>query len=151
MANTRSDIITNLDTRLKTILTAGGYQSNIGSKVYNYVTYDISDSDLPCIVYRDPEIIPLTAIQSQIVTCDYLLNVEIMAMYNASTAIANIRKAIEDIKKAIGTDPTFTAKAINTYHSPENNDIITVDQGERKIAYGIVKIQIHYRTQIWQS
>jgi hypothetical protein len=87
MANTRSDIITNLDTRLKTILTAGGYQSNIGSKVYNYITYDISDSDLPCIVYRDPEIIPLTAIQSQIVTCDYLLNVEITKV-EASELIA---------------------------------------------------------------
>jgi hypothetical protein len=146
----RQQIISALDTRLKTILVANGYASNVGQHVYEWRSADLEESSLPGIIYRDissGEALPVTIMAADSKR-EFPLDVEIdiHVKTGATSAPAQMRSMIADVIKAIGTDPTFSALAVMTEY---NGDETSVEQQERTMGSATMRFRIIYRTKLW--
>ena len=140
----RQQIITALDTRLKAIKVSGGYQTNAGLHVFDWLDRDLADAELDAIVYRDTN--------NNIISegFDYYENrmrVEIEAKAkSAATTAAQVRKIIKDIYKAIGTDETFGGLA---HYSEPVSDALDIQQADKIAGSATVIIEIIYVAQKW--
>lgn len=140
----RQQIITALDTRLRTITIANGYKTNAGAHVFDWLDRDLADSELDAIVYRDTN--------NNIISegFDYYENrmrVEIEAKAkSAATTAAQVRKIIEDIYKAIGTDETFGGLA---HYSEPVSDALDIQQADKIAGSATVTIEVVYVAQKW--
>jgi hypothetical protein len=141
----RQQIITAIDTRLKTILTTGGsYKTDAGLHVFDWLDRDLADSELDAIIYRDRtnEITPET-----IQNYSNKVTIEIEAKTKQATDTARqIRKIVEDIYQAIGTDDRWGGLAIDTQPVSEEIDIQQTDKiaGSAKLT-----IAIEYEKEKW--
>lgn len=140
----RQQIITALDTRLRTITTANGYLTNVGQRVFDWLDRDLADTELDAIVYRDPANEISQETFSQV---DNRVRVEIeVKTKSASTTAAQVRKLIEDVYKAIGIDETFGGLAHEAQPVSENIDI---QQADKIMGSATVVIDIYYMTTKW--
>lgn len=140
----RQQIITALDTRLRTITIANGYHTNAGQRVFDWLDRDLADTELDAIVYRDPANEILQETFNQI---NNRVRVEIeVKTKSASTTGAQVRKLIEDVYKAIGTDETFGGLAHEAQPVSENIDI---QQADKIMGSATVVIDIYYMTTKW--
>lgn len=140
----RQSIITALDTRLRTITIANGYQTNAGQRVFDWLDRDLADTELDAIVYRDPANEISQETFSQV---DNRVRVEIeVKTKSASTTGAQVRKLIEDVYKAIGTDETFGGLAHEAQPVSENIDI---QQADKIMGSATLVIDIYYMTTKW--
>lgn len=140
----RQSIMTALDTRLKTIKTTAGYKTNAGNNVFDWLDRDLADTELDAIVYRDPANEILQETFNQI---NNRVRVEIeVKTKSASTTGAQVRKLIEDVYKAIGTDETFGGLAHEAQPVSENIDI---QQADKIMGSATVVIDIYYMTTKW--
>lgn len=150
MADTkRQQIITAVDTRLKTIKTTAGYQTNAGNAVYDWLHRQMSATSLLAIVYRDSE----ESIEAETVgTIGYHrreLNMELEIMVaNGSTTMETMRKVLADIETAIGTDTRWSGLAIRT--NPGRSRI-EVDQESKIVSGGLLTFSIVYQTRAWNA
>lgn len=145
MSSTRQNIVTALDTLLKTIKVVNGYQTNAGLNVFEWRGTPLEQTDLPAILFRDTT----DPIDSEGVTdrADHLLTVE-LAMYAAgSTAPASSRVLIEDVLKALGSSPTLGVAAVYDMR-PAASNLVAEHEGIR-LAAASLTIQIRYRTSRW--
>ena len=142
--NIRQQIIDALDARLKTILTTGDYNTNAGAHVFDWLDRDLADSELDAIIYRDKtnEITPETI---QNYSNKVTVEIEAKTKQAADTA-QQIRKIIEDIYQAIGTDDRWGGLAIDTQPVSEEIDIQQADKiaGSAKLT-----IAIEYEKEKW--
>lgn len=140
----RQQIITALDTRLKAIKVSGGYQTNAGLHVFDWLDRDLADTELDAIVYRDRQNVITQETFNQ---CQNTMRVEIEAKTKqASTTAEQIREIIEDIYKAIGTDETFGGLALGA--NPVSEDI-DIQQQDKIMASATVVIEIYYVSTKW--
>jgi len=141
----RQQIITALDTRLKTILVVNDYKTNAGQHVFDWEDRDLDDSELEAIIYRDPG---NGRTQATVVEFDNKMVVEIEVKAKAGVETAKrIRKMIEDVFRAIGTDETWGGLADCTTPVGEKIDI---QKSDKIIGAGTIFIEIEYRTEKWQ-
>lgn len=140
----RQQIITALDTRLKTITKAKGYGTDAGKNVFDWLDRDLADSELDAIVYRDPsnEIADETFNQT---TNRLRLEIEARTKAAATTA-AQIRKIVQDIYAALGTDEKFGQLAYQTLQVGETIDI---QQQDKIMASATITLDVYYITQKW--
>lgn len=141
-ASIRQQIITALDTRLKTILTSGGYNTNAGKQVFEYREYNFEVDELPALIYRDEDSQNIDSYEYH----RHKLFIKIEAVVVGTTAAADIRKLIADVITAIGTDLTWGGLAEDTL--PESEPINIVHES-RKVAGATIGITIDYRTGLW--
>lgn len=141
----RQQIIDKVDARLKLILTTGGYKTNAGAHVYDWLNYDQAKAQLPSITYRDPENLK-TAADTKNWDNDMTMELEARAAAGVD-AVEDLREIVEDIYKAIGTDEKWSELAKKTIPVSEEMD---VKQGDQKIALAKVTIRIKYTTTKWQ-
>lgn len=140
----RQQIITALDTRLRTITIANGYKTNAGAHVFDWLDRDLADTELDAIVYRDPANEISQETFSQV---DNRVRVEIeVKTKSASTTAAQVRKLIEDVYKAIGIDETFGGLAHEAQPVSENIDI---QQADKIMGSATVVIEIYYVSTKW--
>ncbi len=145
----RQRIIDAFDTRMKGILTASGYQTDVGKQVYAFRDAAFETSDMPAMKYKDtpePEgvIVTIAGPDSQ---QEFPLEVEIEAKAMAGDATAAaLRSIIGDIHKAVGVDQTWGGLAL--YTEPLQSDMAT-DQPEKTIGSATVRLRITYRTKLW--
>jgi hypothetical protein len=140
----RQQIITALDTRLKLIKTTGGYKTNAGNNVFDWLDRDLADTELDAIIYRDRT----DDIQHNLIDVyTHKVRVEIEAKAkSAATTASQIRKIMDDILKAIGVDDTWGGLAQDTNPLSTEIDIQKSDKiaGEAKI-----NIEIEYDASKW--
>lgn len=140
----RQDIIDALDTRLKAIKVSGGYKTNAGLHVFDWLDRDLADSELDAIVYRDRTSNLQMESFSAVVN---MVRLEIEAKTKQASGTARrLREIIEDIYKAIGTDETFGGLAHETLPAGEEIDI---QQQDKIMGSAIINIEIAYITQKW--
>ena len=148
----RQNIITALDTRLKTIKTSNGYNTNIGERVYEWRAIDIEKETLDCISYQDPSselIAPFEENDNADETYHYKkLTVHIYMLTSGTTANAKLRLMIEDILTAIGTDTTFSNTAGKT---TLEGDTTEIEQDNKKYGGTRITILIEYKTLAWKD
>lgn len=138
----RQQIVSAIDTRLKTILISGGYETNAGNNVYEFWSIALEDSELPAIIWRDgaedTELLVST-------TQDRRMTVELTLQAVGTTAPATLRKVIADVEKAMLVDYTWGGLAIFT--SPVDiSDTFDMDHQERRIGVCRARFTVLYRT-----
>jgi hypothetical protein len=140
----RQQIITALDTRLKTIKKTASYKTDAGNNVFDWLDRDLADSELDAIVYRD-KTNEISAEGFDVSGNRVRVEIEAKTKQASGTA-ARLREIIEDIYKAIGTDESFGGLAIESSPAGESIDIDQVDtiRGNATIA-----IDISYMSPKW--
>ena len=140
----RQDIIDALDARLKAIKVSGGYKTNAGLHVFDWLDRDLADTELDAIIYRDrtDDLTPLSTRKFE-----NRVTVEIEAKTKQASGTARrLREIIEDIYKAIGTDETFGGLARST--RPEREEI-EIQQQDKISGAATLSISIVYETTKW--
>lgn len=136
----RQQIMTAVDTRLKAMLVSGGYELDLGKSVHEWRSIPFDDGDLPAVVYRDKnEVLEITVGRH-----DHRLELEIELILSGSAAPTDLRRAISDVVKAVGTDLTWGGLAFDTGYG--EGESITVVQNERRIAGAIMRFVVSYVT-----
>jgi len=141
----RQQIISALDTRLKAILTTGGYETNIGVNVFDWRSESLEESDLPALIYRD--ISAETTIDTM-ASFAHKMTLNILVAVQNSTPMAEIRKIIADIDKAIGVDHTYGNLALMTERISDESG---VEIDEKKFAGCQIVYVITFRTSGWND
>ena len=145
----RQQIIDALDTRLKTILTTGGYLTNAGAHVYPWLPETAQIADVIALVYRDPDENNSAATEGSLGYHRHVLTIEIEIRCAAgSVTVETARKVLADIETAIGTDPKWTALAIRT--DPGSNRIETA-QNSNIVSRAVMNFAITYQTKAWNA
>lgn len=156
MSILRQDIIDAVKTRMQGILTGSGYHTNIGSHVITgrprLVGPDgsvgpsiVEASELPCVIIRDPvdTIKHSTLARKQ----EHVLDVELeIHVQGGADSDADLRMAIADVYKAVGTDPKWSNLATNTTPASDESTIL---QGDKIDAAALIRINIAFITGPW--
>ncbi len=132
----RQRIITAIDTRLKGILIAGGYQTNLGSHVFAWRAEPLQESELDGLIYRD-------ATESKVEGCgvdEMTLPVEVEI---DSTSPEQIRKCLADLEKAIQVDRTWGQLAI---HTKLETSAMGVEKKEKVFVASKILMAVEYQT-----
>jgi hypothetical protein len=140
-------IINALDVRLKTILTANGYQTNLGRNVYEHRVADLQETELPALIYRDiSSVSEVLTIQGPTSRHEHTLEVTLDIRVSGATAPDNVRRALADTYKVLGTDPTFGALVVRTEWRGHE---MQVEQESNTIAGITITIGLVYRTVVF--
>lgn len=144
----KKKILNAIDTRLKMILAANGYETNAGQNVFYWRTQMVPETSLPAIVYRD------TVNRSEVGAgglYENLLTVEIDGFVVASTdldAKTLLDKLEADIEKSIKVDDMWGGLALTT---EKISDESTLDRKEKVFGWTAIVIEIEYRTTRWDA
>ncbi len=141
----RQQILSAIDTRLKAILVASGYATDIGTNVHDWKVDPIEEDDLPILLYRD------ISVATEIVNFNcfaHRMTVNISVAVTNSTPMTEIRKLIADLDKAIGVDETWGGLALFTIRIGDES---SVEIGEKKFAGCQVNFEVTFRTLGWND
>ena len=141
----RQQIISSLDVRLKTILVANGYQTDVGASVFDWRAEAFEEGDLPALIYRDT--VCSTEI-SNISSYTHSMTVEVIAVVANETPMAIIRQIIADLDKAIGVDDRWGNLAVLTQRTGDESG---VEIDEKKFAGCRMTMVITFRTLGWND
>lgn len=147
MADTiRQQIITKIDTRLKTILITNGYETDIGANVFDWRAESLEEDDLPALIYRDVQC--LTEISTLYPSFNNQMTVILLAVVTSDTPMTTIRKIIGDIDKAIGTDDRWDGLVLLTQRTGDESG---VEIEEKKYAGCQMTMMVTFRTLGWND
>jgi prolyl-tRNA editing enzyme YbaK/EbsC (Cys-tRNA(Pro) deacylase) len=123
---------------------AGGYKTDAGLHVFDWLDRDLKDSELDAIIYRDR-----TGNKTMETIQEY--NNKVIVEFEPKTKAGDdtakqVRLIIEDIYKAIGTDDRWGGLAIDT--QPTNNEI-DIKQSDKVMGSATLTIEIEYLTSKW--
>jgi len=134
----RTKIISAMDTRFKGILVASGYETNVGNHVFAWKETPFEASDLPALNYRD------RTENKESLSFSHQLNILTVEVDIFSETLAEIRKILADIEKAIATDLTWSGNAMDT----ELNLIeMAVEQNENLFSGQKISVIVFFKTQ----
>ena len=116
----RQTLIDNIKTQLQTITTGNGYETNLGSNVFEWRETPLQQSELPGIVIRDPSNQQTKTFGKH----ESVLKLEI-EIYTQGLPVVT-RKAIADVIKCIGVeglkDQPFTVAEVVKFSGDEEID-----------------------------
>lgn len=150
MAIKKSVIIEAVITTLKTITTANGYYTDLGSRVYESRTAPFGNDEIPAINIRETED-PVEGIEQQGAygIFDRSLQLEIDVVSNGKIAPSDLREVEADINKAIGTNLTWGGNATMTYPVAVVSGYSEHDLN--KLEKKTIVIRIDYKTIEWSE
>lgn len=140
MSSKRQQIVDAIETRMKTILTTGGYTTNAGQHVFVWLTTPLSETVLTAIILFDRD----GGINAEYSTLKHYyrdLIVDIEADVKGSTSRAELRKVLDDIWKACKVDRTWGGLAIQTIM--ESDDMVLA-QGDKLAGGSQTRFRITY-------
>lgn len=137
----RTDIMSAIGDRLNKIAIANGYFTDLGTDIFYWQAED-AEYDAFCLIYRD-----VGEEHTQIGnTRENQLHVEVEAVLFTDNSGADGNKAIADIIKAIGIDPTWNKLCFNT--QLVKNEMV-VDTAGKTAVRVIVYADLFYRVPLW--
>lgn len=135
----RQRIVDAFLTRLRTIRTMNGYQTEVGASVHEWRVTGFELDELPALNLRDTEDVAALSVAEDV----HALKIEVEAYVAGTTAPATLRQILADLIQAIGTDPTFGGLAQDTNVTAE---AIDVRQEEKRIAAVQVSFEVQFTT-----
>lgn len=135
-------IIDAILTKLRTITTTNGYETNVGNNIFEWRANPLEESEMPGIVLRDtfPEEIMTVGAH------EHTLLIELFIFTAGADAVAQARKIIADLNKAMGSiDRTWGGLAEDTV--PANSGGIGTDQANKFFAVAVKPYNISYTTE----
>lgn len=140
MADSKRQIILNaIDTALKTIKIANGYETDLGNNIFEWREEPLQESELPAAIWRDTD----EPVEFTIGAHEHKLTVEIELYAVGPTSPTILRKLIADVVKLVGANLTWSGNAEDT--KPQTEDIKT-EKESRRIAGALVKFEVIYTT-----
>ena len=133
-------IMTNFDTRLKTILTSGGYQTNAGSNVFEWREEPLPETELPA--FENREILEAPN-DDTLQTWMHTLTIRIRA---SAISIAQARQILADVIQAVGTDTTFSQAGLITRFGGAETE---VRHEEKKYFSMMIIMNLFFNTTEW--
>jgi len=138
----RQTIMAAFEDRLQTILTANGYQTNLGSNVFEWRGTALEDSELPAVIYRDMADTTALTFGRQ----EHKLRVDLDIFTNSTADV--MRKLIADIHTCMAS-PDTTLGGLAEDISPVSDETIQTEHEDKKY-FGIsLKVIIQFVTKIW--
>ena len=101
MSSKRQQITDALVVKLATILTANGYQTDVGASVFTWRRHPLTADEVPCLVVADIDL-NRDYSGSSIGQVNNVLTLKVAGFASSSTTLADARKIEEDIVAAIG-------------------------------------------------
>jgi hypothetical protein len=138
--NKWQQVITAVLTRLRTIKTTAGYETNAGNNVFEWRPNPLAEGELPGIVVRD-------TFPEEVITVgahEHTLLIECCVFTGGATAPAQARLVIADIVKAFGTDRTFGGLVEDTQPAPGGG--LGTDQANKLAAVAVKPFYLIYTT-----
>lgn len=140
----REKIMQNVETTLKTISKANGYNNDIAS-VQRWYQSGNTFSQVPCIViYGGPE--EKEQAPDPLITCRFLISIILCIRHDEEDipgpTDAILNNLLGDIEKALMVDHKRGGYAVDTI--PQSNDIFERIEGQ-PYAGIVVNVEIHYR------
>lgn len=145
----RQTLVSAIKTRMQTITTANGYETNIGNAVWNWKTgiWTIAEFEAGGIDIRDGKERIETS-STGLTREDHHLTVDFVIMVGTgATTGVTVRKAIADVYKAIGTDRKWGLTFVQTTW-PVEVDML-VDQDEKIVGGAQIEIEVIYRSNLF--
>jgi hypothetical protein len=143
------NILTAIQVRFKSITISGGYHTDFGTDhVFICRREKIEPQDSPAInIWDSLETVKIGDITSGSDSLeDWKMPVTVEVLVQGTDA--QVRAAVADVYKAIGTDPTWGGLAQYTYlwkHS------LTVEQADRKVSGATITFYVQYRNKTFQE
>lgn len=150
MAIKKDQIISAVKTRLQTITTDNGYNTNAGNNVFEGRTTAIPDSQLPAINILEGTDTFQNVLENGAASIhERILELDFEIVTNGNTVTQDLRKVEADVIKAIGVDETFGSLAVQCIPG----DVVPVydKQQEKKLLGKVITIGIAYRITAWQN
>ena len=157
MAVKRNSIMSAVVTRMQGILISAGYYSNLGSNVFEWRPKVVTEggasyvpteqTELPALHIRD------TADETERADLsgneDHTLAVEIEIAHEATATGVTMRKHIEDVRKAIGVDQSWSGLALHT-DSAMTMETVRL-QADRTFFRTLIRLRIAYTTSAFNE
>jgi len=147
----RQDVINALKTRMATITTGNGYETNIGTYVKEWYTGDANSDNIPMLNIVDESVDirmegdELGGIRMGKERHEMDVTLEVRLSNGTSTS-TTLRKAIADIYKAMGTDRTLGGILKD---SRPRNDQIKIEQNDKVVGLANVSLSLFYETSLF--
>lgn len=142
-------IIAAIITRMQTILTTNGYATSIGTTVEDSRPNWDQKDDLPAISVFQGTTTPEPN-EDNVTFCTRLMSVMIEVFFERTTTptltAQFARKAIKDVMKAIGTDPTFGNIVLKTRPGPHG---MKYTENSFETTGAQIEIEVAYLSQKW--
>lgn len=138
--NKWQQVVTAVLTRLRTIKTTAGYETNAGTYVFEWRANPLGEGELPGIIVRD-------TFPEEVITVgahEHKLLVECFVFTGGATATTQARQVIADIVKAFGTDRTFNGLVEDTQPAPGGG--MGNDQANKMLAIAVKPFYVIYTT-----
>jgi hypothetical protein len=139
----RQSIIESVIARLQTITTVNGYETNLGSNVFDWKVIDVEQSALPCVIVKDTT----ETITTRGGNHNCVLSIELEAKSFGSDKEV-VRNIIADMIKAIGVDPNFDAKVYGT--TPVENETLDFEHHDKLYSTISMNFEVKYSTLAFQ-
>jgi len=138
--SSRSNILSILETTLKSIKKSAGYNTDAGDNVSVWKLENWTRDNLPAIDIRDTGILQK---ESPNGVWDFYLKVDIICL---STSYSGLQSLMDDVYKAVYTDITLSGKSLFIRQPDED----FIEAAEEDFVYFAAKIslKIAYRTEI---
>lgn len=135
-------IITAILAKLRTISIANGYETEAGSNIFEWRANPLEETEMPGIVLRD-------TFPEEVITVgahEHTLLIELFIFTTGADAVAQARKVIADINKAMGSvDRTWGGLAEDTV--PAAGGGIGTDQANKFFAVAVKPYNVIYTTE----
>ena len=143
--NKRQLLVTAIDTRFKTILTANGYETSVGATVVWWAMSPIDQDLLPQILLKDTEKMDILGIGQHQHIMNIAVEIHLKPVYTA--AAETMRKVIADLYKCIGVDVTWGGLAEDTSLPVEMG--LRIEQHEHCLVAVGYNFDVEYITNPW--
>jgi hypothetical protein len=138
----REQIMAKVGTALAGILTAGGYETNLGQKVYPWLDAELADTEVPSCAYRE------TVVPRRKAT-NLWENVMALEVKVYASSPENVRKQIADVIKAIGAQqPSWGGLSHSTQMTGEDTGI---EHKNKKVFRATLNFEILFHTAYWTA
>lgn len=136
----RQQIVTGLLVRLRTILVSNGYETNLGSNIFEWKTTDFQPSEMPGAAVRDvPEGPPVVRGDIHMHVLGFSVEIKVSDADPATV----LRAAVADVEKAVGLSPKFSTFLVL---NPVSNPDFDVEQNDSKLGSATVEFSVVYQT-----
>lgn len=138
----RQQIVTAIETKLKTILTTNGYETNLGNNVYEFWEVPLEVEELPGVIWKDKSEISTPLVSD---LQERLLTIECILQAVGADAPKQLRKMIADIEKAIKSNIQWNNLAIDS-DAVSMTEAFEMEHKDRRIGACRIEFVVKYRT-----
>lgn len=137
----RQQIVDALETRMQSILTTGGYNTDIGTNVFIHRATPMQESEIPGMNITEQERVTQDTVGEEL----HEMSVSLLVVEDGEASVSTLRDIEADLVYALGQDRTFGGLAQDT--GTVSVSAAEVRVGDRVVAGAQATFTIEYTTE----